>query len=174
MNLPHRFTSPAAPPLLHNATCCLIEKKRTTLPINRLPALPLTTSEKTGTPLASFNPSSGDRDKDRGLACRHSELPSSSVLLSCTPAAVGEGSKVVLNFPIDDVSRCLREIGCSIFKEHPSPAEALSRQSKAAMVEKGRQNHKEEEEEEVVEFEDLGAAFLEQLLCESSCNVATG
>ncbi|CAL1383236.1 unnamed protein product [Linum trigynum] len=99
-----------------------------------------------------------------------------------------QGTKAVLNFPVDEVSRSLREIGCgsggSIFEEYSSPAQALKRshyikrkalgrskrEKRPLPVETGRSNQQHLKKEEVVEFEDLGAAFLEQLLCESSCS----
>ncbi|CAI0434407.1 unnamed protein product [Linum tenue] len=90
-----------------------------------------------------------------------------------------QGAKAVLNFPVDEVSRSLREIGSggSIFEEYSSPAQALKRSHYIKRKALGRSKREKKtppfetgrrKKEEVVEFEDLGAAFLEQLLCESS------
>ncbi|CAI0434406.1 unnamed protein product [Linum tenue] len=83
-----------------------------------------------------------------------------------------QGAKAVLNFPVDEVSRSLREIGSggSIFEEYSSPAQALKRSHYIKRKALGRSKREtgRRKKEEVVEFEDLGAAFLEQLLCESS------
>ncbi|CAK7346413.1 unnamed protein product, partial [Dovyalis caffra] len=78
-----------------------------------------------------------------------------------------QGTKAVLNFPVEQVSKSLKEIKCD-FEDHcRSPAEALKKTHSKRKATSGKRKGKGLATKDVVVFEDLGAEYLEELL--SSC-----
>jgi ethylene-responsive transcription factor 1 len=77
-----------------------------------------------------------------------------------------QGSKAVLNFPIEQVRKSLEELKCG-FTDWCSPAEALKKTHSKRKPVSGKRKGKGLATKEVLVLEDLGADYLETLL--SSC-----
>lgn len=77
-----------------------------------------------------------------------------------------QGSKAVLNFPIEQVRKSLEELKCG-FTDWCSPAEALKKTHSKRKPMSGKRKGKGLATKEVLVLEDLGADYLETLL--SSC-----
>ncbi|KAA8550757.1 hypothetical protein F0562_002441 [Nyssa sinensis] len=76
------------------------------------------------------------------------------------------GTLALLNFPAETVEESLRDMKCG-FKDWCSPALALKEKHRIRRTSKGRRRNESSEvnkKSHVVVFEDLGAAYLEELL----------
>uniref|UniRef100_A0A6M2EUD6 AP2/ERF domain-containing protein n=1 Tax=Populus davidiana TaxID=266767 RepID=A0A6M2EUD6_9ROSI len=78
-----------------------------------------------------------------------------------------QGSKAVLNFPIEQVRKSLEELKCGFTDWPCSPAEALKKTHSKRKPMSGKRKGKGLATKEVLVLEDLGADYLETLL--SSC-----
>ncbi|KAJ6405755.1 hypothetical protein OIU84_013672 [Salix udensis] len=79
-----------------------------------------------------------------------------------------QGSKAVLNFPVEQVRKSLGELKCGFsFTDRCSPAEALKKTHSKRKPTSSKRKRKGLATREVVVFEDLGPEYLEKLL--SSC-----
>ncbi|KAF9686848.1 hypothetical protein SADUNF_Sadunf02G0032300 [Salix dunnii] len=77
-----------------------------------------------------------------------------------------QGSKAVLNFPVEQVRKSLGELKCG-FTDRCSPAEALKKTHSRRKPVSSKRKRKGLATKEVLVLEDLGAEYLEKLL--SSC-----
>ncbi|OVA01985.1 AP2/ERF domain [Macleaya cordata] len=84
------------------------------------------------------------------------------------------GSMAILNFPVERVIESLRDVGCG-FEEGCSPVMALKKKHSMRRKSNSRKNKGKMNKQSVnnlVEFEDLGADYLEELLSKSQESVS--
>lgn len=78
------------------------------------------------------------------------------------------GSMAVLNFPVEKVRESLQEIGSVELSSCSSPVVALKKRHSMRKTRAGKSRKRRSRESSVVELEDLGEDYLEELL-NSSC-----
>ncbi|KAJ6392130.1 hypothetical protein OIU77_025980 [Salix suchowensis] len=104
-------------------------------------------------------------------ACTHSitsEAPpnianNNSPQLGSSKEIKEQGSKAVLNFPVEQVRKSLGELKCG-FTDRCSPAEALKKTHSKRKPVSSKRKRKGLATKEVLVFEDLGAEYLEKTL----------